>query len=84
VSVYGAVRPGILHDVTALLASNDVNVTGVETRLVGHPGRPVYVMLLDVTVPPTVDGNTVGAGLTDLGMQLGVECTMRAADADVL
>ena len=32
VSVYGADRPGILHDITELLAGHRVNVTGVETR----------------------------------------------------
>jgi glycine cleavage system transcriptional repressor len=84
VSVYGADRPGILHDVTAQLSEHGVNVTGVETRLVGHPGRAVYVMLLDVTVPPTADGDAVAAALAELGGRLGVECTMRAADADVL
>jgi glycine cleavage system transcriptional repressor len=84
VSVYGADRPGILHDVAAHLAEHGANVGGVETRLIGHPGRPVYAMLLDVTVPPGTDGDAVAAGLADLGRRLGVECTMRAADADVL
>jgi hypothetical protein len=35
-------------------------------------------------VPPGSDGDAVAAALTELGGRLGVECTMRAADADVL
>ena len=41
-------------------------------------------MLLDVTVPPGADGDAMAGELAALGTQLGVECTMRAADADVL
>ncbi|MDQ1395809.1 MAG: glycine cleavage system transcriptional repressor [Acidimicrobiaceae bacterium] len=84
VTVYGGDRPGIVHRVTALLAGFGVNITGLETRVIGPPGHPVYAMLLDVTVPADADGDQVAAALAQAAGQLGIECEMHLSDADVL
>ena len=39
VTVYGADHPGIVASVSALLASRDVNITDVNTRLLGDGDR---------------------------------------------
>ncbi|HVF75214.1 MAG TPA: ACT domain-containing protein [Acidimicrobiales bacterium] len=84
VSVYGADKPGIVHQVTRLLADNGVNVTDVTTRVIGEAERPVYAMLLDATLPPTVEAADVGRRLDELGRSLGVECAMHPSEADIL
>jgi glycine cleavage system transcriptional repressor len=84
VSVYGADRPGIVHAVTSVLASAGVNIVGLETRVIGDLDRPVYAMLLDVTVPADVDGDTLAVRLAEDAADVGVECTMRRAEADIL
>ncbi|HUQ39706.1 MAG TPA: ACT domain-containing protein [Acidimicrobiales bacterium] len=84
VSVYGADRPGIVHRVTRLLAEQGVNVVDLATRVIGGPDRPVYVMLLDVTLPTGVAGNAVAAELERLGTELGVDCTMHPNEPDIL
>jgi glycine cleavage system transcriptional repressor len=84
VSVYGADRPGIVHEVTKLLAEAGVNVTDVTTRVIGDADRPVYAMLLDATLPPTIEGSEVGRRLDELGRTLGVECAMHPSEADIL
>ena len=83
VAVYGADRPGIVHGVTSLLAEAGANILDLETRVIGEAARPVYAMLLEITVPSDVDGDALAAQLADHGRALGVECTMRPAEADV-
>ena len=84
VSVYGADRPGMVHEVARLLAERSVNVVDLRTRVIGDPGHPVYAMLFDVTLPPTVSGEELGVALRDLAARGGIECTLHPADADIL
>ena len=56
ISVYGADHPGIVHGVAQALAAGGVNVVGLSTRVVGEgEGEPIYVMLLEVALPPALD-----------------------------
>ena len=83
-SVYGADQPGIVHRVTSLLAANEVNVVGLTTRVIGDPDRPVYAMVLDVTLPDGVEADGLRSRLAGVAGELGVDCTLHRADADVL
>jgi len=84
ITVYGADRPGIVYRVASLLAADGVNIVDVTTRVIGEPDRPVYAMFLDVTVPLGVDGADLTARLTALANELGVSCSARATEPDVL
>ncbi|MBK5221850.1 MAG: ACT domain-containing protein [Acidimicrobiia bacterium] len=84
VSVYGADRPGIVHRFALALADARVNITDLATRVIGDPARPVYAMLLDVVIPEDVDAATVESQLRAIAGELEVECSMHAADADIL
>ena len=84
VSVYGGDRPGIVHRVTALLAAEGVNITDLNTRLVGDPADPVYAMQLEVTLPEGLPRAHVAAALQELGGELGVEAGLHAVDTDIL
>lgn len=84
VSVYGADRPGIVHRVTTALADQGINIVDLSTRVIGDKARPVYAMLLDVTVPDGINGAEVHEALRALGRELGIECTMHPSDADIL
>jgi len=84
VSVYGADRPGIVHRVASLLASENVNVVDLTTRVIGDPGRPVYAMILEVTLPAGHDAGALQGKLHDLAKQLGVECSLHPSEADIL
>jgi glycine cleavage system transcriptional repressor len=83
-SVYGADRPGIVHQVTSCLAERQVNVTDLTTRVVGDEARPVYVMLLSLTVPADVDVESLRRELGEVSGGLGVECNLNPADPDIL
>jgi len=84
VSVYGADRPGIVHRITSALAEAHVNVVDLTTHVIGEADRPVYAMFLDVSVPPEADVADIEARLRALATDLGVSCSLHAADADIL
>ena len=84
VSVYGADRPGIVHRVASLLADNGVNIVDLSTRMIGDAQRPVYAMILDVTLPSAADAGSLQARLADLAGDLAVECTLHPSEADIL
>ena len=84
VSVHGADRPGIVHQVTTVLADAGVNICDLSTRVIGPDDRPVYAMLLEVVVPSGVDAEELRVRLERLADQLGVACSMHPSGADVL
>jgi len=84
VAVYGADRPGIVHRVTSALAEVGVNITDVNTRVIGDASEPVYAMLLEVVLPAGADAAAVDDRLRALARDLGVETSMHAADPDIL
>jgi glycine cleavage system transcriptional repressor len=84
VTVYGADRPGIVHRFARALADAEVNIDDLTTRVIGSPDRPVYAMLLDITVPAEVDPHELERLLRGVAGELGVECSMHAADTDIL
>lgn len=83
-SVYGADQPGIVYRIAALLAAEDVNITDLNTRVIGDPGDPVYAMLLEVTLPGSVDHDHLEAELGALAEELCVEANLHPADVDIL
>jgi glycine cleavage system transcriptional repressor len=81
VTVYGVDHPGIVHAVSARLAARSVNVTDLETRLVGDG---LYAMVLEIALPPDLDPEALGAMLAEVGAEQGVEVTVRPLEADVM
>lgn len=81
VTVYGVDHPGIVHAVSARLAARAVNVTDLETRLVGDG---LYAMVLEVALPLELDPEALAAMLAEVGAEQGVEVTVRALEADVM
>src|SRR5262245_43148690 len=81
VTVYGVDHPGIVHAVSARLASKAVNVTDLETRLVGDG---LYAMVLEVVLPPELDPGALAAMLAEVGAEQGVEVTVRPFEPDVM
>jgi glycine cleavage system transcriptional repressor len=85
ISVYGADHPGIVHGVAEALAGGDVNVVGMSTRVLGEDGgEPIYVILLDVTLPPTLDEAGLERLLAGVAETQGVDVSVRPLDGDVL
>jgi glycine cleavage system transcriptional repressor len=81
VTVYGVDHPGIVHAVSARLAARAVNVTDLETRLVGDG---LYAMVLEIALPLDLDPEALSAMLAEVGDEQGVEVTVRPLEPDVI
>lgn len=83
VTVYGADRPGIVHRFARALAERGANITDLTTRVIGDSARPVYAMLLDVSLPAGLDATAVQTDLEAVAAELGVDCSMHSAETDI-
>jgi glycine cleavage system transcriptional repressor len=88
ISVYGADRPGIVYRVSSLLARAGINITDVSTHRTssakGKKAGPLYVLLLEVELPARLAASRLEQRLRDLAKRLGVEASLRSAEAHVL
>ncbi len=79
-SVYGADRPGIVHRLTTLLAGRGINITDLDSRIVGRSDRPIYAMLMEMELPPATDVVALRADLAALAKDLQVDASLRDVD----
>jgi len=77
ISVYGADRPGIVYTVTKELARKKVNITDLNTQVVGSKDRPVYVMVLEVDLPEGIDMKELEKEFDHIRKDLNVSITLR-------
>lgn len=82
-TVYGADRPGILFRTTDVLAGANVNITDLNSRLVGADEK-VYALMLELEVPREADLEALERELRSVAEQVGVDLTLRPLDEDVL
>lgn len=78
-AVHGADRLGIVAALTRVLAEAGGNITDLTTRLAGV----LYVVLAEVDLPPGT-ADPLSARLAEAATGLGVEVSLRRADAELL
>jgi glycine cleavage system transcriptional repressor len=78
VSVYGSDRPGIVFRVTRELAERGINISDMNTKLIGTPDEPVYVLMLEAVLPDGIAVEDVGRLLEKLKKELTVEIGVRS------
>jgi glycine cleavage system transcriptional repressor len=79
VSVHGADRLGIVAAVTRVVAGAGGNITDLTTRLTG----PLYVLVAEVDLRPG-SADELAVKLATAAQELGVDVTLRRADAELL
>jgi glycine cleavage system transcriptional repressor len=79
-TVHGGDRPGIVSAITDVIARRGGNITDLTTRLAGV----FYVLVAEVDLPADADFDALESELAQVAGGLGVEASLRAADADVL
>ena len=83
-SVYGGDKPGIVYQVSALLAQGGVNITDVHTHRSGGGPPWLYLMILELEVPPKQKLDGLERRLKQLGRKLSVQVSLRPAEIEVL
>ena len=84
ISVYGADRPGIVFRVSEALAKASANITNVHTHRSAGGGPSLYLLLLEVEVPPRRSQQALETQLKRIAKRLKVDASLRAAEAAVL
>ncbi|MER7502056.1 ACT domain-containing protein [Nonomuraea pusilla] len=79
-TVHGPDRPGIVSAVSAVLAAEGGDITGMSTRLTGR----LYVLIADVELPRDADVAALTRRLAEVGARLESEITFRPVDPDLL
>jgi glycine cleavage system transcriptional repressor len=54
ISVAGADRTGITHQVSTILAEHQVNITDLNAQTIPGEDGPVYILMIEVQLPPNV------------------------------
>jgi glycine cleavage system transcriptional repressor len=78
ISVYGSDKPGIVFRVTRELGARSINITDLNTKLVGSEKRPVYVMMLEAVLPATLTVEELEEILQGLKQELQVDISVRS------
>ncbi|HEX8075968.1 MAG TPA: ACT domain-containing protein [Thermoleophilaceae bacterium] len=85
VTLYGADHPGIVHAATSALAERGVDITDLNTKLVGEgPETPLYALMMEIAPPDDVDAAELQAALERVAGEQGVEVTLRPLAQDAL
>lgn len=77
ISVYGSDKPGIVYRVTRELADLGVSITDLNTKLIGTPADPVYVLVLEAALPTEIAVEDLSGLLEKLKKELSVEISVR-------
>ena len=79
ISVYGADKPGIVSGVTRKLAELGVNITDVQTKRTSDK-QSVFIMVLEVTVPPSLTGERLNQELKATAASLNVDLSVQEVE----
>lgn len=81
ISVYGADKPGIVYQVTKELGNRQINITDLNTKLIGGESRPVYVMMIEAILPEGLEVEEVESWMDSLKVEMGVDISVRSITA---
>jgi glycine cleavage system transcriptional repressor len=79
-TVHGPDRPGIISAISAVLADDGGNITGMSSRLSGR----LYVLIADVELPKDVDVAALMRRLAATGASLDSDITFRPVEPELL
>ncbi|MGB0120876.1 MAG: ACT domain-containing protein [Solirubrobacterales bacterium] len=81
-TVYGADRPGIVHEVAELLAARGVNITDLRTRRTGDGETSLYTMMMELAIDD--DPSELESNLRSLSQEKQVEVNLSPLDSEAL
>jgi len=81
ITLHGADKAGIVYKTASLLSEKGINITDLETKILGEEKKKIYIMVLEVFVHSTVDTKKVEDELSSLGKTLGVTIRIKPIEA---
>ena len=77
ITAAGRDRTGIVYRVSRLLADHGLNITDLNSRILGRGAKTVYSMLLEVDIPKRFPVRKLQTGLNRLSRTLGLELRLK-------
>ena len=74
--VYGSDAPGIVAKVTSILADRNININNLRTNVV-HRDTPLYVMTIEVEIPPFVNQGELQKQFQTVASEIGVQVELK-------
>ena len=84
ISVAGNDRTGITWRVSQLLAELGINILDLNAQIIPGDEGPVYIMMVEVELPPSITEDAARTPLRALAAELGVEIQLRPLEAVAL
>lgn len=79
-SVVGKDRTGIVYETSRVLAKFGLNITDLNSKILGHGHRSVFVMMLEVDVPKGFSLKRLETAWKRLKTRLGVDVSFKAVE----
>jgi len=80
-SVYGADKAGIVYRITRRIATYGINITDMNTRVIGPGEKPIYVMILEMEIPTKVKVKTLTSELKRLKKEMNVDISFHPVES---
>lgn len=78
ISVYGADKLGIVYQVAKELGEHQLNITDLNTKLIGKKDTPVYVMMIEAVLTPGIEIEDVEGWMTKLKNEMKIDISVRS------
>ena len=75
-TVSGSDKPGIVHEITGLLADRNINIATINTRIFSDNGNDTYIMILELELPYETKFSQLKFELSGISEKLDVEITL--------
>lgn len=81
-SLVGQDRPGIVHQVTAIISGLEVNIEAFETKISAEPhsGAPLFHLEARLRLPPTLQAGAVQAALEAISGEIMVDIALTPSE----
>ncbi len=75
-TVSGSDKPGIVYEVTALLADRHINIATINTRIFSDNDTDTYIMILELELPDEIKFSQLKFELSGVSEKLEVDITL--------
>ena len=81
VSIFGRDKSGIVYRVSSALAKFNLNITDLDSKLIGSGKRQVYALLLEVDIPISFNIKILEAKLKQIARMLKVDVQIKPIES---
>ena len=81
VSVAGKDRTGIVYETSRVLAQHGLNITDLNSKILGKKGKEIFMMFLEVDIPKHFNPKRLDSAWRNIEKRLGVEIKIRPLES---